>query len=297
LAFASNDDASGWLIGYDAASLRQVTVYCVTPTGSLGGIWGGGAAPAVDAGGSIYFMTGNGTFDAQNGGPDYGMSMLRLTTSGGTASVADYFTPFNELHLSQRDLDLASGGVMLLPDQPGPHRHEVVGAFKTGQIFLVDRDDMGKFNSKNNQIVQTVLGNPNGGYYSSPAYYNGAVYYAGVGAPLARYALAGGLLSSKPVSHSAAAFNYPGATPSVSSSGATNGIVWAIAVSGRVAGGPPAVLHAYDARDLGIELYASNRAGQRDLAGPGNKFSIPTVVNGRVYIGTQTELDAYGLLR
>jgi hypothetical protein len=297
LAFASNDDANGWLIGYDAATLAQAVVFCVTPTGSLGAIWGGGAAPALDAAGSIYFMTGNGTFDAQNGGLDYGMSMVHLTTAGGVATIADYFTPFNELRLSRHDLDLASGGVMLLPDQPGPHPHEVVGAFKTGQIFLVDRDNMGKFNPQNNhQIVETVVGNPSGGYYSSPAYWGGAVYYAGVSAPLARYALSSGRLSQKPVSQSAAAFNYPGATPSVSSNGATNGIVWAIAVSGRPQGGPPAVLHAYDARNLTHELYNSNQAGLRDRAGAGTKFSVPTVANGRVYIGTQTELDAYGLL-
>jgi hypothetical protein len=296
LAFASNDDASGWLIGYDAASLRQTSVFCVTPTGSLGGIWGGGAAPAVDALGSIYFMTGNGTFDAYRGGADYGMSMLRLTTAGGATSVADYFTPYNEQRLSQHDLDLASGGVMLLPDQPGPHRREIVGAFKTGDIYLVDRDDMGKFNPhNNNQIVQTLVGNPNG-YYSSPAYWRGAVYYAGVGAPLARYQMTNGLLSKTPASRSAESYNYPGATPSLSSNGPANGIVWAIAVAGNVRGGPPAVLHAYDAQDLTRELYASDRAGTRDRAGPGTKFAVATIANGRVYVGTQTELDVYGLL-
>jgi hypothetical protein len=241
-------------------------------------------------------MTGNGTFDAADGGEDYGMSMLRLVGSGRAFQVADYFTPWNEQRLSNRDLDLASGGAMLLSDQAGPHPHEVVGAFKTGKIFLVDRDRMGGYNSRNNdQIVQTVAGL--GGFYSSPASFDGAVYYGAAGAPLARYALSEGLLSPAPVSQTAVSFGYPGPTPSVSSDGSRDAIVWAIDVSGRVQGGPPAVLRAYDARDLRQELYASDMAGRRDQAGPGTKFSVPTVANGRVYVGTQIELDAYGHLR
>jgi hypothetical protein len=295
-SFASNDDDRGWMLGFDADSLVLRSVYCVTPTGNLGAIWGGGAAPAVDAMDNLYFMTGNGTFDADKRGIDLGMSMVKVHAGHDRLDAIDYFTEFNWKKLSNADMDLASGGVTLLPDQPGAHRHEIIGAGKEGKIFLVDRDAMGHFDPDNNdQIVQTIIANP-GGYYSSPSYFNGFVYYAGVGDNLRQYAILGGKLSYRAVAVSPVQFNYPGSTVSISSNGAADGIVWAIAVSGRPMGGPPAVLYAFRADDVSKELYDSTQAGGRDRAGEGTKFSVPTVAASRVYVGTQTELDVYGLL-
>jgi len=295
VSFASNDDNRGWLIGYDANTLAQTVALCITPTGNLGGIWMSGAAPASDDAGNLYVTTGNGAFDADSGGPNYGMSLLRVTPR---LSVTDYFAPFDEHVESRHDLDFASTGVMLLPEGSGVHPREAVSADKHGWIFVVDRDHLGGFHPDKNDVVQQLNGNIGGGQmYSNPAYFNGAVYYAPPGQSLRRYAVRNGLLSEQPVSQSRDGFNYPGGTPAVSSNGDADAIVWAVAVSGRVRGGPPAQLRAYDARDVSIELYSSGRAGARDQAAPGTKFSVPTVANGMVYFGTQTELEAYGITR
>ncbi|MEO7027164.1 MAG: hypothetical protein ABI056_06380 [Caulobacteraceae bacterium] len=290
--FASNDSASGWLIGYDARTLAKRAVFCVTPTGHLGGIWSGGAAPAVDAADSIYVATGNGTFDAPQGGPNYSMSVLRLGTRGQNLAVKDYFTPSDETRLSRRDLDLGSGGIMLIGDQPGAHPREALVGFKTGEMFLLDSDRLGHVGDS--AAVQHLTANRQG-IYTTPAYWNGAVYLAGVDGPLTQWQVENGRLPANPTHQSAKTVGYPGATPSISSDGAANGIVWLIATRGKVQGGPPAVLRAYDARDVSVELYDSNAAGTRDAAGPGVKFSVPTIADGRVFVGTQTELDIYGL--
>jgi hypothetical protein len=296
IGFNSNDSDRGWLLGYEGATLAQVAVFCVTPTGNLGGIWGSGAGPAADDENNIYFMTGNGTFDANKGGADYGMTMVKLSTGGGSLSVADYFTPFNEAQLSNRDLDLASGGVLIPPDQAGSHPHEVIGGFKTGQVFVVDRDNMGKFNSKKNNVVQTISP-ARQGFWSSPAYWNGRVYLSGVSSPLQLYDFTEGKFVTPAASESSATFAYPGTTPSISANGPTNGIVWIIEVrNGNPQNNPPAVLHAFDATNVASELYNSNQAGRRDQAGPAIKMTVPTIANGKVYVGTQTELDVYGLL-
>jgi hypothetical protein len=295
VSFASNDDARGWLLGYDASTLTQTFALCIAPTGNLGGIWMAGAAPAVDSAGNLYVTTGNGSFDADRGGPNYGMSLLRMTPR---LSVTDYFAPFNQRTESRHDLDYASTGVMLLPQTNGPHPREAVSADKRGWIFVTDRDHLGGFNRKGNNIVQQLDGNVGGGQmYSSPAYFERAVYYAPAGQSLRRYAVRNGLLSQQPVSRSRDAFNYPGSTPAISSNGNVDGIVWTLAVGGSVKGGPPAELRAYDARNVSNELYDSGRARARDRAAPGTKFSVPIVAGGMVYFGTQTELEAYGLLR
>jgi len=293
VAFASNDDARGWLFGYAASTLAQSSALCIAPSGNLGGIWMSGAAPAADDAGHLYATTGNGSFDADEGGPSYGMSLLRLTPS---LSVTDYFAPFDEHEESRHDLDFASTGVMLLPETEGAHPREAVSADKHGWIFVVDRDHLGGFHPDRNDIVEQLDGNlGRGQMYSNPAYFDGAVYYAPPGEHLRRYTVRNGLLSKQPVSQSRDAFNYPGATPTISSNGDADGIVWAVAVSGRVKGGPPAQLRAYDARNVSVELYSSGHAGAPDQAAPGTKFSVPTVANGMVYFGTQTELEAYGL--
>ncbi len=289
---ASNDSANGWLIGFDAANLARRGVFCVTPTTNLGGIWSGGAAPAVDGGGSIYVVTGNGGFDADTGGANYGMSALRLSAAAHALKVDDYFTPSHEAKLSHKDVDFGSGGIMLTPDQPGAHPHEAFIGFKTGTLFVLDRDRMGHRGDAN--AVQHLTVNP-GGVYTSPAYWQGSVYLAGVGGHLTQWSLVDGQLPANPTHESEVLFQYPGATPSISSNGAVDGVVWAIATQGKVRGGPPAILRAFDARDVSVKLYDSNAAGSRDLAGPGVKFSVPTVADGKVFVGAQGELDIYGL--
>ncbi len=288
---ASNDSSNGWLVGYDGSSLKQVSVFCVTPTGNLGGIWGGGAAPAADQTGSILLGTGNGSFDATTGGANFGMSAVKMRASSGDLKVEDYFTPTHEAHLSSRDLDLDSGGLMLAPDQPGDHPHEAFIGFKTGVLFVLDRDRLGHLGDE--RALQHLTANPQG-IYSTPAYWEGSVYLAGAGGRLRQWRLRNGLLPVAPTHESANSFSYPGSTPSISSNGAKDGIVWAIASRGKVAGGGPAVLRAYDARDVSVLLYSSDAAAG-DTAGPGVKFSLPTIADGRVFVGTQSELDIYGL--
>ena len=282
----------GWLLGYDAQNLQQqTTAFVTTPNGTKGGIWHGGGGLASD-GKSIYFMSGNGTFDANTSGIDYGMSMMRVSIEGGALTVADYFTPFDWAVRSANDLDLGSGGVLLLPKQSGKHPDEIIGADKSGDIFLVDREHMGKFHAKSNDVIQQLQGS-SGGYFTSAAYWQNRIYYAANGEHLSLYTVTDGLLSSKPVSISKVIFPYPGSTPSVSSNAASAGIIWIIELSSP---GSQAILRAYDATNLATELYDSTQAGTRDQAGPGTKFAVPTVANGKVYVGTKDSLVGYGLL-
>jgi hypothetical protein len=291
--FASNDSANGWMFGFDPTTLAQKSVFCVTPNGSLGGIWSDGAAPAADDTGNIYAGTGNGTFDADKQGADYGMSAIRLVPAGKTLTAADYFTPTHAQKLSKHDLDLDSGGLILLGDQPGTHPHEAVIGFKTGELFLLDRDHMGGYGTNN--AVQAFMANA-GGIYSTAATWDGNVYLAGVDGPLMQWTLQNGQFPASPTNSTSVTYNYPGATPSISSNGNEDAIVWTIATNGKVKGGKPAVLYANDATNVSAELYNSNAAGTRDQAGPGTKFSVPTVADGKVFVGAQSELDIYGLL-
>ena len=300
LPFASHGDNGpyhGWLLGYDAGTLVQVRVFNTSPNAGLGGIWQAGGAPAVDPNGDIFLETGNGGFDADApGGLDYGDSFLRLSTSGGSLSVADYFTPFDQYQLELIDLDLGSGAPIVLPDQNSPAPHLLVGAGKSGTIYLVDRDNMGHFHAgQDSQIVQSL---PNAGVslFGTPAYWQSNVYFLGQGNVLKAYRLFNGLLSASPVSQADTYFGFPGGTPAISANGSTNGIAWALQTDGYY-WDLPSILHAYDAADVSRELYNSDQAsGGRDVPGAAVKFTVPTVANGKVYVGTQTELDVYGLL-
>jgi len=295
LGWASYGDIKpfhGWVLAYNATTLTQTAVLNTTPNGSDGGIWESGGGPATDSAGMLYLQTGNGTFDAKHGGPDYGDSFLKLDPS--TLSVLDYFTPFNQKELSTQDIDLGSGAGLILPQQAGKFPDESFSAGKQGLIYLVNRSNMGKFDDKTNHVIETVQGSV-GGYWSSPAYWNGNVYYWGTKDFLSQYSITKGKLSTSPIWHSSDKIPI-GSTPSVSANGSSNAIVWALESHAAQMPVPPAVLHAYDATNVSTELYNSKQAGKRDLAGPGVSFSVPTVMNGRVYVGTRTELDAYGLL-
>jgi hypothetical protein len=289
---------TGWILTYDEATLAPRSVLNVTPNGSGGAFWNAGAGPALDAAGSLYILAANGTFDTTlttSGFPvngDFGNGFLKISTSG-PLSVVDYFATLDTVAQSAADSDLGSGGAMVLPDQVdagGATRHLAVGAGKDGNLYVVDRDAMGRFDPAANHAWQILAGALPGGVFSSPAYFNGAVYYGSVAAPLQRFVLGAARLGSAPASRSAATFAYPGTTPSISANGSSAGVVWA------VENGSPAVLHAYDAGDLTHELYNSAQNASRDNLGPGNKFITPTVAAGRVFVGTTNSVAVYGLL-
>jgi hypothetical protein len=290
-SFAEVAPYHGWVLGYGATSLAQTAVFNSTPNGSDGGVWQSGAAPSVDAAGNIYLLTGNGMFDINKGGKDWGDTFLKFDASLG---VVDYFTPYDQSKLSKDDLDLGSGAGLLLPAQSGKFPDEAVTAGKEGLIYVVNRSNMGKFDASKNRVIETVRGSANG-YESSAAYWNNTVYYSGTDDFLSQYALSNGLLSKSPVYQAPTKF-VRGSTPCVSANGSASGIVWAIERLPYNHGIPPEVLHAYDATKVSQELYNSNQAGTRDVLGPGITFSVPTVMNGKVYVGTGGELDVLGLL-
>lgn len=292
---------TGWLIGYDENTLAQTSVLNLTPNGNEGSLWNSGAGPAADSSGNIIALLANGTFDTAldaQGFPaqrDFGNSFLKIGTTNRQLAVSDYFAPFNVVAENSVDEDLGSGGALALPDlmDAGGHtRHLAVGAGKDAHIYVADRDNMGKFNPANNsQIYQDLSGSLAGQEFGMPAYFNNAIYYGAVGDMLKAFPIANALLAAAPSSHSGNAFPYPGTTPSISSSGGGNGIVWAAENSN------PAVLHAYDASDLSHELYNSNQAGNgRDHFGAGNKFITPTIAHGKVYVGTTNGVGVFGLL-
>jgi hypothetical protein len=291
------DPYTGWIMAYNASSLAQSSVLNVTPNGSRGGFWMAGAGPAADAVGNVYLLDGNGTFDTMldgNGFPsqgNFGNAFLKISTSSGL-KVADYFATFDTVAKSNGDTDLGSGGTLVLPDLidgAGRTRHLAVGAGKDAHIYVVDRDSMGKWHSSSNQIYQDIGGSLGNSVFSMPAYFNNTVYYGAAGSALKAFSIVNAQLSPAAVSASARTFPYPGTTPGVSAAGSANAIVWAVENAN------PAVLHAYDARDLSRELYNSNQApAGRDAFGAGNKFITPTIVNGHVYVGTASGVAQFG---
>jgi hypothetical protein len=292
------DPYTGWIMSYDAATLAQTSVLNVTANGSRGAFWMAGAGPAADASGNIYLLDGNGTFDTTltaSGFPNrgnFGNAFLKVSTTGALA-VADYFAMSNTVAESNADQDLGSGGALVLPDLVdgnGQTRHLAVGAGKDAHIYVVDRDAMGKFNASSNQIYQDITG-AIGSVFSMPAYFNGTLYYGASGDGIKAFPITNARVASTPSSRTARSFTYPGSTPGISASGTADAILWAVENSN------PAVLHAYDARDLTRELYNSNQAASgRDTFGAGNKFITPTIANGRVFIGTGTGVAVFGRL-
>jgi hypothetical protein len=296
-----NNTYQGWLMGYNATTLAQEFVWSSTDSTSgnnEGGIWQSGGGPAVDAAGNVFLETSNGTFDANSGGINYSDSVMKLSS---TATVLDYFTPKNESLLALNDVDLGSSPAMVLPDSvgSGAHPHLLLAAGKPGYLFLLDRDNLGKFNSVLNQDVQEVSVQPNtsfqilGGFFGSPAYWNGNIYTAAVADFLKQFTISGGTISASPQSLSTGIYNNRGATPAVSANGTTGGIVWALDIGAYPTGS--AVLNGYNATNLANQLYSSPTSGA-GAAGLATKFSVPTVANGKVYVGTQGQLDIFGLI-
>jgi len=293
------DPYTGWVIAFDGGTLARSSVLNVTPNGSRGGMWMAGAGPAADAQGNVYVLDGNGTFDTTltvDGFPNrgnFGNAFLKIATAGGL-SVADYFATFDTVSKSNADSDLGSGGTLVLPDlvdSTGRTRHLAVGAGKDAHIYVVDRDAMGKWNASTNQNYQDINGALGGSVFSMPAYFNSTLYYGASGQQLKAFPIASARLATTSTSGSAVSFPFPGTTPSVSAFGASGGVVWAVENRN------PAVLHAYDARDLSHELYNTTQAANsRDAFGAGNKFITPTIVNGRVYVGTTNGVAVFGML-
>lgn len=292
----------GWIIGYNQATLTQVSVLNIAPNSGAGpSIWMSGGGPGTDSAGNIYLLSANGAFETTldaNGFPnkqDYGNSFLRIAVSGNSLAVADYFTMSNEVAESDADEDLGSGGELLLPDltdSTNTVRHLVVGAGKDGNIYVVNRDAMGKYNPNSNAIWQQVNGALPGAVLSTPAYFDGTVYYGDINGTLKAFPITSAQLAATPASQSATQFTNPGTAPAVSANGASNGIVWTHENTN------PAVLHAYDATNLAHELYNSSQAANnRDQFGAGNKFITPTIADGKVFVGTQNSVAVFGLLQ
>ncbi len=293
---------TGWIISYNETTLAQQSVLNVTPNGHEGAIWAAGAGLAADTIGNIYFLDANGTFDTalnakgfpENG--DYGNAIMKLSTKKGQLAVSDYFNMYNTVSESDVDEDLGSGGAMVVPnfvDSKGVLHKLVVGAGKDANIYVANRTNMGKFNPNNNsQIYQEVTGALAGSVFSAPAFEDNAIYYGAVGDTIKAFSFnTSGLLNSTPASATSTKFSFPGATPSISGAATGDLILWATENTS------PAVLHAYEAKNLSVELYNSNQAaGGRDHFGSGNKFITPTIANGKVYVGTASGVGVLGLL-
>src|ERR1700678_1221568 len=304
-----DDPYTGWLMAYSETTLQQSGVLNLTPNGPStphfgngeGSVWMAGAGLAGDTQGNIFFLDANGSFDSSlnaNGFPaqgDFGNSFMKVSTTGNVLAAADYFAAYDLQSESDADQDLGSGGALLLPDlvdANGTTHHLAVGAGKDTNIYVVNRDNMGKFNaSSNNAVYQELPDALSGGAWSMASLFSNTVYYAGQGDHLKAFPISNALLATTPASESANTFAYPGATPSVSSNGSQNGIVWAIENQNGAG-----VLHAYNTTNLGTELYDSNQAANSRDHFSDNKYVTPTIANGKVFVGTKTSVAVFGLL-
>lgn len=311
VAWASHEDNPpyyGWIVGFNASDLAVASIFNVTPNAQYGGIWMSGGAPAADANGNVYVITANGTFDADTGGPDYGDSFLQLS---GNLIVSSYFTPSDQANDNAFDNDFGAGGsAVVLNLTSGSPRHLVIGGGKDGSLYLLDGDNMGGFGDFN--ALQFF--NIGKAIFATGAFWNNNFYIAGVQGPLVAYSFntTTNLFDTSVSTESATSFGYPGTTPSVSSNASNNGIIWALDnanyCTNQSPGCGPAVLHAYDATNLTNELWNSSMSAG-DAAGHAVKFTVPTVANGKAYVGTRGtnvggstnstsvpgELDVYGL--
>ena len=282
-AFGSNGcdggGTRGWVLAYDAATLLQLGVFNDGADSKIaqGNIWMAGNGLVSDDNGSVFFSTANGFFDANLGNQDYGSSIVRLGWNGGTLGVKDYFTPYNQFYLQSHDLDVGSAGVILLPDQTGAHPHLIVGSGKEGSIYLVDRDNMGQYNTANNNQIVQYLPLEVGRMFNTPAYWNGNVYFTGQSQGPSEYSLSGGQLTL--LGRSVNKMTTPH-TPSISANGASNGILWVPGATN---------LLAYDASNITAPPIFTGGVGT--LA----HFNTPTVTNGRVYVGANQQLLFLGL--
>jgi uncharacterized repeat protein (TIGR03806 family) len=307
-SFADTDPYHGWVMGFNATNLVQLTNYIfnTTPNATTavfgqnageGALWMGGDGLCADSSNNLYFETANGSFSANTNGGDYGDSFVKLSTTNQLA-VSDYFTPYNQAAMASGDNDLGSGGPLLLPDSVGSinHPHLILGGGKAGIIFLVDRDNMGKYNGPSGADMDVQEIATGMFFFSTPAYFNYMIYYQGKGSVMSAFTITNGYIVPTPVSSSLTSFAGYGTTPSISANGTNNGIVWTIQTDGSTpSDNGAAVLHAYNATNLTLELYNSSQLLSRDNPGGGVKYTVPTIANGKVYVGAQYALSVYGL--
>ena len=304
IAFGSNGvpgDYHGWLFAYDSSTLQQTGVFNVTPNAIQGGIWQSGGGPSADLNHNVFIATGDGPFDANRGGMSYSDSYLRFGPAAGLSQVADYFTPCDQATLQTAGLDVGASAPVLvqnIPSQP----NLLIGGSKGGSLYVMNPDNMGKFDSNCSSDspprVQSISLGAGSTILSTPLFWNNSVFIAPGDGNLLSFPMSGGILASSPSTSQSPekTLGPQGATPVISSNGTNNAILWLVDSSGAVAG-TPAILRAYDPNNLSNEIYNSAVNSSRDQAGPAVKFTVPTVANGKVYVGTQTELDVYGLLQ
>jgi len=300
LCYASPGDHDpwyGWVFSYDAHTLAQTGTFNTAPNIGRGGIWMTGNGPAADTNGAIYLNTGNGSFDANTDGSDYGDSILKLTNGPSGLKLADYFTPYNQSTMNNQDLDVSSAGLLLLPPVNGTNL--LFSGSKFGTAYLLNTANMGKYNSSSDsQIVQALVGAVQG-QWSSPAYFNGMLYFiacqnqGGGSDVIKQFAISGNSITTTPVAQGSTAYTYPGATPTVSANGTSNAVLWAIQSSAYGSSGP-AVLHAFNATNVAQEFYNSSQNLARDNPGAAVLFTVPAVVNGKVYVGGQYAASVFG---
>jgi hypothetical protein len=295
---------------YNGAAFAQTALFNVTPNGQDGGVWMGGGAPASDPNGNLYFVTGNGTFDANSSGTpnnDYGESLLQLS---GALTVGEYFTPSDQLADTGGDADFGAGGATVVADLPAgsPLTHLLVCGGKDGRLYVLNRDLLGGLGDSG--AVQKI--NFGSRIFATGAYWNNYFYLGGENAPLTAYQLNASVPQLNFAASSSHTYGSKGSTPSISAAGTQNGIVWTLdngqyCTNGAPSCGP-AVLYANDAANVATELWNSAEAGA-DAAGNAVKFTVPTIANGKVYVGTRGnnsggllgsstaagELDVYGL--
>src|SRR5665213_3669698 len=300
LCYASPGDHDpwyGWVFSYDAHTLAQTGTFNTAPNIGRGGIWMTGNGPAADTNGAIYLNTGNGSFDANTDGSDYGDSILKLTNGPSGLKLADYFTPYNQSTMNNQDLDVSSAGLLLLPPVNGTNL--LFSGSKFGTAYLLNTANMGKYNSSSDsQIVQALVGAVQG-QWSSPAYFNGMLYFiacqnqGGGSDVIKQFAISGNSITTTPVAQGSTAYTYPGATPTVSANGTSNAVLWAIQSSAYGSSGP-AALHAFNATNVAQEFYNSSQNLARDNPGAAVLFTVPAVVNGKVYVGGQYAASVFG---
>lgn len=285
---------NGWLFVYNSQTLQQQSVFETAPNGKKASIWQGGAGPSVDEFGSVYVVTANGTYDGPSGENDFGDSVLKLGWNGAALGIVDYstdfFTPYNQDYLQDNDLDLGSSGALILPDQPGIYPHELVAGGKAGTLYLVNRDNLGGYNTTYDDVIEEITGFPFE-LTGVPSYWNGSLYVAGDRDYIKRFPLVNGTLMTPPLSQTTVVFGGEGAaSTSITANGTSNGILWALEHSAHI-------LYAFDPTNLANELYSSKQAlHSRDTLGELIRFATPTISNGKVYVGGKSTLTVYGLL-
>ena len=308
IAFASNADYGlyhGWVIAYDATTMRQSGVWVTTPDGYQGGIWMSGCGMSADHQGNLYLSIANGPFDAygEQSGSNYSDSVVKLRPGAHGLALTDFFTPRNQAAMAKDDLDLGSAGITLLPEQPGIYPRLAITSGKNGHIYVLNRDNLGRYNAGgrgNPQIIQEISGQLKQ-QMGTAAYWSGRVYFGAGISPLKEgikaFAIRNGVLSATPVSQTAAIYHLTRSTVSISANGNGNGIAWAVDNDAYYSAQQgPAVLHAYDAKNLARELYNSNQRFARDNPGQASKFTVPTIAGGKVFVGTASQLSVYGLI-